>query len=128
MGREGAIPTSLRGSLLQQSEPRVEGQECIMPLTTWTQRDELLSDALHMRDVAMGLANEAPIFEDDYEPLSQVEEEMERALRNANWSKVQDWRDLRQEMGKPNLTADDKDDVATATDRRRLVESRFTDG
>lgn len=36
-----------------------------MPLTTWTERDELLSDALHMRDVAMGLADPNPLWVED---------------------------------------------------------------
>lgn len=99
-----------------------------MPLTTWTVKDEVLSDALDNYDRALGLTGELPIEDDEREPLSDVEAHMERALRTANWSKVQDWRDLRQEIGRPILTSEDRDDMHAATDTRRLVESRWRDG
>lgn len=115
-----------------------------MPLTAWTERDELLSDALHMRDVALGLADPAPyttlrwqrhpLAVDQYLHAWHFEDEQEDqlypdVLATARWMQLEDYlRELDDQ--RPGMTSQDKPAAYSieAHDRRAVLASRWTDG
>jgi hypothetical protein len=101
-----------------------------MPLSHWTEADELLSESLHMRDVALGLdrpqltkrlnwvngrlvlerlADGRPrydadeIYDEDELPAA------ERELATSTWSRVQNHRDTQLVEGSPVMTSDSTD-------------------
>jgi hypothetical protein len=99
-----------------------------MPLSTWTTRDELLSDALHLMDVAKGLDRPLSMDLPDYEPRSAVEEAMEQRLRTASWGVVDAYREEVKLNAKPALTSDDRPSASDATDNSPLIQSKVVDG
>jgi hypothetical protein len=104
-----------------------------MPLTNWTLTDELVSDSLHMRDVALGLDKPSVVkdltwvketwgqrlvektphlklqaaWEDDG-MLGDEIPDIERAISRSTHSRVSAVRDLQQDEGKPVMTSDDR--------------------
>lgn len=98
-----------------------------MPLSTWTERDELLSDALHMRDVALGL-DRPLVDEPEHEPLTAVELAMEQRLRTATWGVVDAYREERKLNAKPALTSDDRPSASDATNNAAVIATQWVDG
>jgi hypothetical protein len=102
-----------------------------MPLDEWSIRDELLSDALHMRDVAMGLAPigcPLPTWAADHD--EEYDEDRPAWAAGATHGELVDYDFMVRESRKPVLGSDDKAPAysADAHARTTLLQSRFTDG
>lgn len=116
-----------------------------MPLVHWSERDEALSDELHMRDVALGLYDPAPyavvhrdgvrdvelkpMWADEYAELEDDDERWQHAVASSA-GVLEDYDLMLRERTKPVLTSEDRPPAwsADAADLAQVIESRWHDG